>query len=113
MNFLWRGGAGLNKVIGEDFHLLSFDPRGVNGSIPQALCYPSDQYRNGDFSSNPWDLEYEAGKMYTRAENKARACADTMGEHGAYVNTPQTAADMNSIIDALGQEKMYYWGFSC
>lgn len=51
--------------------------------------------------------------MYTRAENGAKACEDTMGEHGAYINTPQTAADMNSILDAIGQEEMYYWGFSC
>lgn len=35
-----------------------------------------------------------------------------MGEHGKYVNTPQTAADMNSILDAVGQGKMVYWGFS-
>lgn len=35
-----------------------------------------------------------------------------MGEHGEYINTPQTAADMNSILDAVGQENMFYWGFS-
>jgi pimeloyl-ACP methyl ester carboxylesterase len=35
-----------------------------------------------------------------------------MGEHGKYLNTPQTAADMNSILDALGQQDMIYWGFS-
>ncbi|UKZ55812.1 hypothetical protein TrVGV298_009636 [Trichoderma virens] len=35
-----------------------------------------------------------------------------MGEHGPYMNTPQTAADMNSILDAVGQENMIYWGFS-
>ncbi|KAJ6022455.1 hypothetical protein N7499_007770 [Penicillium canescens] len=26
---------------------------------------------------------------------------------------PQTAADMNNILDALGQRDMSYWGFSC
>ncbi|KAG0651839.1 hydrolase [Hyphodiscus hymeniophilus] len=105
-------GEMLNKVIGEEFHLLSFDPRGVNGSIPRASCYPSDDQRAESFRDNPWDLEFEAGEMYTRAENKAKACIDTMGEHGAYLNTPQTAADMNSILNAIGQEKMFYWGFS-
>ena len=24
-----------------------------------------------------------------------------------------SSSSMNSILDALGQEKMYYWGFSC
>lgn len=28
------------------------------------------------------------------------------------VNTPQTAADMNSILDSIGQRDMIYWGFS-
>lgn len=113
VNFIYRLGAQINKVIGEEFHLLSFDPRGVNGSIPQALCYPDGASRARSFTENPWNLEFEAGEMYTRAENKAKACTDTMGEHAGYINTPQTAADMNSILDAIGQEKMFYWGFSC
>jgi hypothetical protein len=53
------------------------------------------------------------GAMFAKSENLANSCADIMGEHGAYVNTPQTAADMNSILDAIGQEEMYYWGLSC
>lgn len=28
------------------------------------------------------------------------------------VNTPQTAADMNTILDSIGQKDMIYWGFS-
>lgn len=113
INFLWRAGEKINKVVGEDFHLLSFDPRGVNGSIPQASCYVSAEQRATEIEDTPWDLAYEAGKMFTKAENKARACEDVMGEHGKYLNTPQTASDMNSILDAIGQEEMYYWGFSC
>lgn len=35
-----------------------------------------------------------------------------MAEYAAYINTPQTAADMNSILDAVGQKDMIYWGFS-
>ena len=103
----------MNTILGEEFHLLSFDPRGVSGSIPQASCYVSATQRAEKIENNPWDLEFEAGEMFTKAENGAKACTDTMGEYGAYINTPQTAADMNSILDAIGQEKMYYWGFSC
>ena len=51
--------------------------------------------------------------MYADAENGAKACEDTTGEHGWYINTPQTAADMNVILDAIGQEKMFYYGGSC
>lgn len=93
--------------------MLSFDPRGVNGSVPQASCYANPAQRSEQINHQPWDLYSEAGTMFTRAENQAKACADTMGEHGEYINTPQTAADMNSILDAIGQKEMYYWGFSC
>ncbi|KAF8855963.1 hypothetical protein BDZ45DRAFT_675879, partial [Acephala macrosclerotiorum] len=94
VNFLWRGVENLNKILEEGFHLLSFDPRGVNGSIPQALCYASPEQRAEEIESNPRNLEFEAGKMYTRAENKGKACENTMGEHGAYIDTLQTVADM-------------------
>jgi pimeloyl-ACP methyl ester carboxylesterase len=103
----------LNKIIGDEFHLLSFDPRGVNGSIPQANCYVNSAQREEGMRTNPWNAEFEAGAIYTTADNYGKACADTSGDFGAYVNTPQTAADMNSILDAIGQEDMYYWGFSC
>ncbi|KAL2212447.1 alpha/beta-hydrolase [Sarocladium strictum] len=102
----------LSDIIGEDFHLLGFDPRGVQGSRPNASCYPDNQQRTDAVYNNPWHVEFQAGQMYTNAENKARACQDMMGEHGKYINTPQTAADMNSILDALGQDELYYWGFS-
>ncbi|CAG9986628.1 unnamed protein product [Clonostachys byssicola] len=55
---------------------------------------------------------YHGGEIFAWADNYVQACADVMGEHGIYINTPQTAADMNSILDALGQESMAYWGFS-
>lgn len=100
-------------MVGESFHLLSFDPRGVNGSVPRAICYPTEGKRADSFLNVPWHVEFEAGEMFTMAENKAKACHETMGEHGKYLNTPQTAADMDFILDALGQAKMFYWGFSC
>ncbi|RDW72195.1 hypothetical protein BP5796_08229 [Coleophoma crateriformis] len=110
--FIWRRGEQLNKIIGEGFHLLGFDPRGVNGSIPQASCFVSPEQREEKIFETPWEVEFEAGDMFTRAENQVKACSEVTGEHSLYINTPQTAADMNSILDAIGQEEMYYWGFS-
>jgi len=49
----------------------------VDRSIPQASCYISPEQRAEEIERNPWDLEFEAGEMFTKAENKARACADT------------------------------------
>ncbi|KAL1860252.1 hypothetical protein Daus18300_009306 [Diaporthe australafricana] len=110
--FIFRRGDQLHAIVGEGFHLLSFDPRGINGSSPKALCYPDSETRRD--LSTPWPLRIfeDSGPGYAAASNFVRACADTMGEHGLYLNTPQTAADMNSILDAVGQKDMVYWGFS-
>ncbi|KAK3046527.1 hypothetical protein LTS18_013344 [Coniosporium uncinatum] len=58
---------------------------------------------------DPWT---QSGDFAAYYENLSKACREVMGEKGAYFNTPQTAADMNSILDAIGQREMYYWGFS-
>ncbi|ROV94100.1 hypothetical protein VMCG_08220 [Cytospora schulzeri] len=110
--FLHRRGEQLSTIVGEGFHLLSFDPRGVNGSSPQALCYPDQETRRALGQARYTRVVEDSPEAYAFSKNHVRACADTMGEHGLYINTPQTAADMNSILDAVGQKDMVYWGFS-
>ncbi|KAK4099092.1 alpha/beta-hydrolase [Parathielavia hyrcaniae] len=110
--FVYRRGAQLAAIVGDGFHLVGFDPRGVNQSTPQATCYPTTEARRELSSVRDRQLVEDSGELWAWTANFVRACADTMGGHGGYVNTPQTAADMNSILDALGQAGMYYWGFS-
>lgn len=110
--FLHRRGDQLSTIVGEGFHLLSFDPRGINSSTPTATCYPDLETRRALSDVRDQRVVEDSAEAYAFATNLVRACADMMGEHGAYVNTPQTAADMNSILDAVGQEDMVYWGFS-
>ncbi|KAK2592024.1 hypothetical protein QQS21_010295 [Conoideocrella luteorostrata] len=112
LNFLNRAGKKLKDTIGEHYHILSFDPRGVNGSQPAALCYPDDETRRKRSPVCADDPLKNSIEAFSWAQNLVQACKETIGEHGLYTNTPQTAADMNSILDAVGQEAMYYWGFS-
>ncbi|KAK3939393.1 Alpha/Beta hydrolase protein [Diplogelasinospora grovesii] len=114
LEFMYRRGVQLSTIVGEDkFHLLSFDPRGINQSQPLASCYPTPEARR-ELSSDVRNKKIveDSGELWAWTANFVQACADTMGEHGKYINTPQTAADMNSILDAVGQEDMVYWGFS-
>ncbi|KAJ3535911.1 hypothetical protein NM208_g6938 [Fusarium decemcellulare] len=110
--FIHRRGVQLSTIIGDGFHLLTFDPRGVNSSEPQASCYPTKQARRQLSSVNSADVSKDSAEVYAWTHNFVDACLDTMGQHGQYINSPQTAADMNSILDAVGQDDMYYWGFS-
>ncbi|KAI1749575.1 alpha/beta-hydrolase [Xylaria castorea] len=110
--FMHRLGEQLSTIVGEDFHLVAFDPRGVNGSRPLAICYPDEETRRKLGPVRDQRVLEDSAELYAWSKNYVRACAETMGDHGKYLNTPQTAADMNSILDALGQEDMIYWGFS-
>jgi pimeloyl-ACP methyl ester carboxylesterase len=112
LGFIYGYGHELNAVVGERFHLLGFDPRGTGASRPLALCYPDEESRRSLSMEGYPDVATDGPETYARSQNMARACVDITGEHGKYINTPQTAADMNSIIDALGQDNMAYWGFS-
>jgi pimeloyl-ACP methyl ester carboxylesterase len=47
-------GEQLRTIVGDGFHLLSFDPRGVNNSSPAAICYPDQQTRRDLTLSVPW-----------------------------------------------------------
>lgn len=112
VGFVYGQGAEISAVVGEDFHLLSFDPRGVNASRPLASCYPDRETRESKANPSDADPVHDSPSRYAWTKNYVRACAENMGEHGRYIDTPQTAADMNSILDAVGQEHMVYWGFS-
>ncbi|KAF2161983.1 hypothetical protein M409DRAFT_69483 [Zasmidium cellare ATCC 36951] len=112
IEFIFRRGKQLSDIVGDGFHLLSFDPRGINTSTPMASCFPTKEARQNQGDVRDDELVHDSPEVFAWAHNYVQACADTMDEHGAYINTPQTAADMNSILDAVGQEDMVYWGFS-
>ncbi|OTA97485.1 hypothetical protein M434DRAFT_275869 [Hypoxylon sp. CO27-5] len=112
IEFIYRRGKQLRDIVGEGFHLLSFDPRGINSSQPQATCYPDPETRRQRSSVRNNRVVEDSVEAYAWSHNFVRACADTMGDYAPYINTPQTAADMNSILDAVGQRGLVYWGFS-
>jgi pimeloyl-ACP methyl ester carboxylesterase len=109
---VYRRGSQLSAIVGDTFHLVGFDPRGINQSRPLAACYPTEEARRAMSTVRNKKIAEDSGELWAWTTNLVRGCADTMSLHGAYINTPQTAADMNSILDALGQDDMYYWGFS-
>ncbi|KAF3481025.1 uncharacterized protein GIQ15_06372 [Arthroderma uncinatum] len=104
--FMYDDALDIMDVIDESFHLLSFDPRGVNSSRPLATCYPDQGTRKRLSEIRATDPSRDSPDVYAWTANFVHACADTMGEAGRYINTPQTAADMNNILDAVRQDDM-------
>lgn len=83
VQFVYAIGDELNTILDEGYHILSFDPRGVNGSRPKAECYPDEATRRAHSMPRSGRLS-DTGDMYAWNKNFARACYDNMGEHAKY-----------------------------
>lgn len=82
MGFLYNSGEKLSTIIGEGYHILSFDPRGINGSTPKANCYP-DEARQTRSRARTARLD-NSEDIYAWTKNFVQTCYDTMGEHAKY-----------------------------
>ncbi|KAF9040674.1 TAP-like protein-domain-containing protein [Panaeolus papilionaceus] len=100
------------KIVGPQFDLVSFDPRGVGASIPRASFYKSN------FERVIWDnalrVIHDADVSRLWAKMKVINAMTVENDDGnlRYINTDQTARDMLSIVHAHGREKLQYWGLS-
>ncbi|KAK3181622.1 hypothetical protein K4F52_007000 [Lecanicillium sp. MT-2017a] len=112
LDLVKKAGKQLRTIVGEETHIVGFDPRGVGQSPPLAECFPDEETRKEHALELPTDPSTDSGFAFAYYKGIGQACADTMGDYAKYINTPQTAADMNSILDAVGQNGMVYWGFS-
>lgn len=112
VGYLYGVGPQLLSIIGEDFNIIAIDPRGINGSTPIGSCYATEDVRAAMCKVPLNDVVADAPFYGSWAPNFAKSCSQTSGEHGKYINTPQVAADMNSVLDAIGQQDMWYWGQS-
>lgn len=84
IGMVYAQGDEINTILNEGYHILSFDPRGVNRSIPKAECYPDEETRRAHSRPHRGGTLSDTGDMYAWNKNLARACYDTMGEHAKY-----------------------------
>ncbi|MGW5464868.1 alpha/beta hydrolase [Streptomyces sp. NPDC003996] len=99
----------LPKSVLERYDLIGFDPRGVEHSTPQS-CGLKDPSVSGLFPYPAADGSITKNVALAKAD--AKQCADTVGKNLRYYNTANTARDMDRIRQALGEQKMSYWGQS-
>jgi pimeloyl-ACP methyl ester carboxylesterase len=131
VDFLIAFGESLVGVIGTNYDIVSFDPRGLSRSIPSANCTPPPLSgpaisRRGlpkIHAPTVLDSHYEAiaadAKVVGDACQKQIEGADQAGPH---MTTAVNVRDMISIVDAFARSKdakgvenatlINYWGFS-
>jgi pimeloyl-ACP methyl ester carboxylesterase len=93
------------SVLGA-YDLIGFDPRGVEHSAPQS-CGLTDPSVAGLFPYPAADGSITANVDLARAD--AKQCA---GKDLKYFTTANTARDLDRIREALGEQKISYWGQS-
>jgi pimeloyl-ACP methyl ester carboxylesterase len=94
----------------ERFDVIGWDPRGTGKSTPAVNCIDEyDEYFGID--STPETPE-EKQAIVDLSQKFNDECVKRSGEILPYISTQATARDMDSIRQALGEEKITYFGFS-
>ncbi|KAF4574316.1 hypothetical protein EYR36_005649 [Pleurotus pulmonarius] len=93
-------GEMFSQLLGPNFDIVSFDPRGIGFSTPRGSVFPTEAQRQL-WSSIPYDVINATSDGLTRVHHIF-----------VHLNTENTARDMLRIVEAHGEEKIRYWGFS-
>ncbi|KAJ6607894.1 Alpha/Beta hydrolase protein [Mycena sp. CBHHK59/15] len=109
-------GSMLAAILGPEFDIIGFDPRGISRSTPRVSFFETRAERE------IWGAQLIVKSMNASTDALPRAWARSLitgqlaGERDKgslrYINTDHTARDMLRIVQAHGREKLQYWGFS-
>ncbi|KAJ7062892.1 TAP-like protein-domain-containing protein, partial [Mycena amicta] len=117
IDFVLTRGYLLSKILGPEFDIIGFDPRGIGRSTPRVSFFTTRAERQ------LWSGTGVTESLDASAESLPRAWArailqNTLAAERDYdaslrfMNTEFTARDMLQIVKAHGRDKIQYWGFS-
>ncbi|KAF7325597.1 Abhydrolase-4 domain-containing protein [Mycena kentingensis (nom. inval.)] len=116
VTFVRDGGEVLAQIVGPEFDLVGFDPRGVKFSTPRPAPFAS----RVDYEL--WNTGIRPASVNTTDSALARLWADStlFGEFAGarddgslrFFTTDYVSRDMVQILEAYGEEKLQFWGFS-
>lgn len=123
-----RWGKNVADIVGPNYNILGFDPRGTGASTPSAQCFESDVHHQilGLRARQKLISLADDSVAEARAWEQliAQKCMDTLGGHstdasgetpapdgGRFMSSASVATDMLRITDKLGQDRLHYWGF--
>ncbi|KZV95747.1 hypothetical protein EXIGLDRAFT_765947, partial [Exidia glandulosa HHB12029] len=114
------------QLVGPGYDLIGFDPRGVGATIPNVQCFEPEEW-DEFIQTDALVMRTDDNSIaYARARdeiiaNKCKAALGGNGQEqagtsveewggGRFMDSASTATDMLRIVQALGQEKLNYWG---
>ena len=111
-------GPSLGKIVGGEYDILGFDPRGTGASTPLAACFESEAEREiwGTQGEHRLVSTSDDTLMVYRTRERlvGKRCEERIGGEGGvgrFAGTASVARDLVEIAKKLGQEKVHYWGF--
>ena len=112
------GGSGLayaaesiyGQALLDRFDIVGWDPRGTGLSEPAIDCI--DEYDEFFALDSSPDSPEERQLLVQAGTDFGAACSDNNPDILPYLSTEQSAGDMNSIREALGEDTISYFGFS-
>ncbi|KAG5650219.1 hypothetical protein H0H81_000275 [Sphagnurus paluster] len=112
VDFVLGAGEEISGVLGPQFDIVAFDPRGVARSTPH-VSFLGNSVDRTFWQDNALNASSdELARAWARAKIVGQLAEERQAGILPYINTAQTAADMLSIVKAHGKEKLLYWGFS-
>ncbi|KAF7795724.1 hypothetical protein EIP86_006889 [Pleurotus ostreatoroseus] len=115
---LIRGaGQGFQAVLGEEYDVIGFDPRGVGRTLPLLNVFPDEtegfRWRvQSDALPLPNITEDAVARLRAQSIIYAQLAESRVADVAPYVTTALVCRDMLSIMAAHGRDKLQYWGFS-
>ncbi|KZO93652.1 hypothetical protein CALVIDRAFT_485521, partial [Calocera viscosa TUFC12733] len=110
---VWTTGANISRVVDGRYDIVGFDPRGINQSEPRVDCWENDEQRAvyaRAVQQLPSDGKSSLAEVDAWYEVMANGCAERSAEAIQHVSTAFVARDVDRLREALGEEKLIYWG---
>ncbi|WP_460658590.1 alpha/beta fold hydrolase, partial [Kribbella italica] len=103
---------GLPKSVLDTYDLIGMDPRGIGRSTPVSCGFTAEQERRGLFAKYAHSSA-DVVRESAYAQKIANQCATSKtASLLPYITTANTARDMDRIREALGEQKISYFGGS-
>ncbi|KAJ7209101.1 TAP-like protein-domain-containing protein [Mycena rebaudengoi] len=117
VDFGLNSGKQLSTIVGPEFDIIGFDPRGIGRSIPRVSFFETRAEREIYTANSAMSRSLNSSNdALSRAYAQALIVGQLASERDAgslrYINTENTVHDMLRIVQAHGREKLQFWGFS-